>query len=177
MRQKLLLLEDVDKLGRTGEIISVKSGYARNYLVPKKKAVVAKEHTLRMQKHLQDERAKLAILDKKDSEELSNVMKDIVLETIVKVDPEGKMYGSVSQQDILHLLEEKGISLDKKNLILKHPIKATGTFNLNVNLKEGIVASCVLNVIPEGGFLPEVKEDISPEEPLNEESEEAISEE
>lgn len=150
MRQNLLLLVDVDELGRSGEIVSVKPGYARNYLLPQKKAVVAGEQTLRIQKRLQEERAKRAVLDKKEAEELSKVIEKITLETRVKVDPEGKMYGSVSPQDIISLLEKHAIKLDKKNVVSKHPIKETGSFTISFKLKEGVLATCKLEIIPEG---------------------------
>lgn len=168
MRQNLLLLEDVQDLGRSGEIASVKAGYARNYLLPQKKAVIAGEHTLRMQKRLQEDRAKQAVLDKKEAEALAKVMELITLETSVKVDPEGKMYGSVSQQDIVNLLEPHGIKLDKRTVILKHPIKETGTFTISFRLKEGVEAFCKLNILPEGGKLPLPKTKSKIEETLPE---------
>ena len=168
MRQNLLLLEDVEDLGRSGEIVSVRPGYARNFLIPKKKALVAKEHTLRMQKRLQEERAARAVVDKKDSEELAKLLANITLEIKVKVDPEGKMYGSVNAQDILMLLEEKGFKLDKKSLVLKHPIKETGSFSLNFKLKEEVTASCNLEIIPEGKQISEKAPKIEESQPENE---------
>ena len=178
MRQNLLLLQDVIDLGKCGEIVSVKSGYARNYLIPKKKAVIVKEHTLRMQKPLKEERAKLAVTDKKESEALANVLEIITLEIHVKVDPEGKMYGSVSQQEIVSLIEKHDIKLEKKDVILKHAIKDTGTHTISLKLKEGVIGTCKLDIIPEGGKKPvEVKKE--EEEALKEEDkvEEVIEEE
>lgn len=157
MRQNLLLLEDVPDLGKSGEIASVRPGYARNYLLPQKKAVIAGEHTLRMQKRLQEERAKRAVLDKQESEALAKVMELIKLETHAKVDPEGKMYGSVTHQDIVNLLEPHGIKLDKKTVMLKHPIKETGSYDISFKLKEGVEATCKLEIIPEGGKKEEPK--------------------
>ena len=150
MRQNLLLLKDVEDLGKSGEIVSVRSGYARNYILPKKLGIVADKHTMRMQKKLQEERAKKAIEDKKDAEKIAEAIALISLETKSKVDPEGKMYGSVSAQDIINLLEEKNIKLDKKNIQLKHPIKEIGTYDIVLKLKEGVEASCKLTIIPEG---------------------------
>lgn len=151
MRQNLLLLQDVIDLGKSGEVVSVKSGFARNFLVPNKKAVIAGEHTLRMQKKLKEERAKQAATDKSESDALSKALELISLEMHVKVDPEGKMYGSVSQQDIVTLIEEHDIKLDKKDVLLKHPIKDTGDYTISFKLKEGIVGTCKLDIIPEGG--------------------------
>ena len=161
MRQKLLLIEDVEDLGKSGEIVSVKPGYARNFLLPKQKACIAKTHTLRMQKRLQEERAKRAIVEAKEAGELSKVLENVVLSIDVKVDPEGRMYGSVSANDIINLLEKENIKLDKKSIVLKHPIKKTGVFDISFKLKEGVMATCKLKIMPEGVKeleLPEKKE-------------------
>ena len=157
MRQNLLLLQDVADLGRSGEVVSVKAGFARNFLLPQKKGVIVGEHTLRMQKRLQEERAKQAATDKVEAEALAKVIEVIVLKTHAKVDPEGKMYGSVSSQDILDLLEKHDIKLDRKDVLLKHPIKETGTFTISLRLKEGVPATCKLEIIPEGGKVAEPK--------------------
>ena len=157
MRQNLLLLQDVMDLGRTGEIVTVKSGYARNYLIPLKKGVKAGEQTMRMQKRLQEERSKQAVTDKVEAEALAKVIELIVLETHAKVDPEGKMYGSVSAQEIIDLLAKHDIKLDKKDVQLKHSIKETGTFTISFRLKEGVPATCKLEIIPEGGKVLEPK--------------------
>lgn len=143
---QLLLLDDVDELGRSGDVVSVKPGYARNYLMPQKKAVVADKHALRMQAKLQEERAKRAEADRKEAEELAGRLAGTELSIIVKVDPEGHMYGSVAALDIVKLFEEQGIKLERKNVVLPHPIKELGIHRLNVKLKEGVMMPFVLNV-------------------------------
>src|SRR5579872_4257004 len=111
MQYQLLLVEDVDDLGRSGEIVKVKPGYARNFLLPRKFAVIADKGTLRMQARLQEERAKRAEVDKKEAEELALTINGKEVSILVKVDPEGHMYGSVSAHDIAHLFEKEGIKL------------------------------------------------------------------
>jgi large subunit ribosomal protein L9 len=143
---QLLLLDDVDELGRSGDVVNVKPGYARNFLLPQKKGVVADKHTLRMQAKLQEERAKLAEVDRKASEELAGKMSNIEITIVVKVDPEGHMYGSVSAVDIVKLFADKEIALEKKNVVLPHPIKEIGTHKLNLKLKEGVLMPFVLIV-------------------------------
>jgi large subunit ribosomal protein L9 len=184
MRQNLLLLEDVIDLGRSGEIVSVKSGFARNFLLPQKKGVIATEHTLRMQARLKEERAKKAVTDKVEAEALAKVIELITLQSHQKVDPEGKMYGSVTQQDIIELLEKHDIKLDKRDVLLKHPIKETGSFTISFRLKEGVPASCKLEVIPEGVTTIEIeeKEEAAPpkkekKRPVRKKKEAAIEEE
>lgn len=149
MRNQLLLLQDVDDLGRSGDIVSVKPGFARNYLLPQKKAVFADPYTLRMQAKLKEERSKQADVDRKHSEELAQKIEGLSLEIAVKVDPDGHMYGSVTQADIVHLLEPMGIPIDRRNVLLLHPIKTLGLQTINLKLKEGIPAQFTLNVVAE----------------------------
>ena len=149
MKNQLLLIEDIDDLGRSGEVVSVKPGFARNFLLPQKKAVVADKHTLRLQEKLREERAKRAVVDKKEAEELSEKLNGMTLTIEVKVDPEGHMYGSVSATDIIHLFAKEGVELERKNIVLPHPIKALGVHQLTLKLKEGVPAAVTLQVLSE----------------------------
>lgn len=152
MAKQLLLIEDVDDLGRSGDIVNVKPGYARNFLMPQGFAVVADKAALRRQAKLQALRQQKAVEDRKESEHLAQKFEGLVVSTIVKVDHEGHMYGSVSSLDITHLLKEQtGIDLEKKSIQLKHPLKETGVYTINVKLKEGIETSFQLKVVSEEG--------------------------
>lgn len=148
-KQKLLLIEDVFDLGRSGEVVSVKPGYARNFLIPQKKAVVADKQTLKMQERLKKERSARAVKDKKESQELAQQLETITISTSVKVDPEGKMYGSVSVNDIIHLLEKEGVKIEKRSIVLKHPVKEIGVTEIPLKLKEGIESKVVLKITAE----------------------------
>ena len=150
MKQQLLLLQDVDALGKKGEVVSARPGYVRNFLLPKGFAVVASSHTLRKQEQLRKEREKQAIVDRKEAEELAEKIKKIQLEIKVKVDPEGHMYGSVSANDIFKLFQEKDLAVEKKYILVTRPIKETGVHQIPLRLKEGIEISCQLAIIPEG---------------------------
>lgn len=150
MATQLLLTEDVETLGKQGEIVSVREGYARNFLLPKKVAVIASARTLRMQQKLKEERAKKALLDKQEAEETASRLQGVTLTVVVKVDHDGHMYGSVSGVEIVHLLQEHHhIALDKKAIQLKHPIKETGVHDIHVKLKEGVAAIIHLKIISE----------------------------
>lgn len=150
MATKLLLIADVDDLGRSGDIVSVKPGYARNFLLPRGFGLVADKNAIRMQARLQEERQQKAIQDRKESEEAAGKLSGITLTKIVKVDHDGHMYGSVSANDIIHLLEEQEkISLERRSIGLKHAIKTTGDHTIQIKLKEGITADIKLQVIPE----------------------------
>lgn len=145
---KLLLVEDVEDLGRSGEIVSVKPGYARNKLLPSGAAVLADKKALRMQARLQEEREKKAIADKADAEKLKAKLEEFAgLTTIVKVDHEGHMYGSVTALDIVHLLKEQGaFEIEKRFIQLKHAIKEVGEYTIHLKLNEGVTADVKLTI-------------------------------
>jgi large subunit ribosomal protein L9 len=147
MKNQMLLLEDVDKLGRKGDIVNVKPGYARNYLLPQKLCVIASPSTLRMRARLQEERAKQALIDREDSESLARRVEGMTLTAEVKLDPEGNLYGSVGVTDILALFKEQGIEMEKRCIVLPHPIKKVGLYELSLKLKEGVPAHFKLEVL------------------------------
>ena len=150
MKQQLLLLQDVDALGKKGEIVTAKLGYVRNYLIPKGYAIFATQNTLRKQERLRAERAEQAVQDRQFSDALAKQVEGLVLEIRVKVDPEGHMYGSVSSADLVRLFEERGIAVERKTILLVKPLKETGTHTIPLRFKEGVMASFQLQILPEG---------------------------
>lgn len=153
MATKLLLIEDVESLGRSGDIVSVKPGFGRNYLLPQGLAVIANKQTLRSQERLKTARLAKAAEDRKESEAIAAQLQGISLITVVKVDHEGRMYGSVTAHEIVHLLQEqKQVELDKRCVALKHPIKSTGVHEIAIKLKEGVPVSLNLKVMSEEGY-------------------------
>lgn len=140
MSQKLLLIEDVDTLGRSGDVVSVRPGYARNFLLPNRLAVVANKEALRRQAKLQETRKAKALADKQEAEAVKAKLEDLSIEKVVKVDHEGHMYGSVSSQDIVDLIRKaSGVQLEKRSVQLAHPIKRTGSHNISLKLKEEVI--------------------------------------
>lgn len=151
MATLILLIEDVEDLGRSGDVVKVRPGYARNYILPKKFGVIADKNALRMQERLKEERRVKAAEDKKEAEAQAKALEGIVVTTLVKVDQEGHMYGSVSAADIVHLLaEQQKIEVEKRSVMLKHPIKVTGVHRIDLKLKEGVPAAFTLKVVAEG---------------------------
>ena len=150
MKNQLLLINDVDDLGRSGDIVSVKPGYARNFLLPKKKAVIADKFTLRLQAKLKAERLKQAESDRKEAELLAQNIDGMVLSVAVKVDPDGHMYGSVSALDVARLFQAQGLKVEKKHVALVHPLKTLGEHHIPLKLQEGVPASVVLHIVVEG---------------------------
>jgi large subunit ribosomal protein L9 len=149
MAQKILLLEDVENVGRKGEVAAVKPGYAFNYLIPQGFALVANRTALRRQVKLQEERRIRAEQERKESIELSSRLEGETVEIEVKVDHEGHMYGSVSALDIIRQVKLKtGIDLEKKMIPLKHPIKEVGVFDLSIRFKEEVTAQIHVKIYP-----------------------------
>lgn len=154
MKRQLLLLKDVEALGKKGEIVTAKPGYIRNFLLPQRLALIATPHTLRKQEQLRKERDQQAVEDRKEAEQLAAQIATVTLETHVKVDPEGHMYGSVTAADVARLFQEQGLPVERKFIQLSRPLKETGPQKINLKLKEGVTVVCTLNIIPEGGVQP-----------------------
>lgn len=146
---KVLLIEDVLHLGRSGEIKDVAAGFARNYLLPKQYAVIADKATLRLKEKLQKQRAEKAEQDKQESLSLASQVQNLILTQVVKVDPDGHMYGSVSAADIVKLFDQEGYSVAKQFIDLHSPIKKTGVHEIHLNLKEGVNCAVKLKVLAE----------------------------
>lgn len=151
--KEVLLIEDVESLGRSGEIVRVRPGYARNYLIPQGYGMAATKGALLLQERLVAERAKKAQIDKAEAEKHAEQIVGLNATHVVKVDQEGHMYGSVTQGDIAELLNQQlNLGLEKRAVQLKHPIKTTGIHNVQVKLKEGVLAQLTLKVMSEEGF-------------------------
>lgn len=176
MKYQLLLEQDVEHLGRKGDIVEVKGGYARNFLLPKRKAVVATKAMLRRQKKLQEERAVQAQKDLEEALSLKGRLEGANLSAIAKVDPDGNMYGSISAHDIIVLLEEQtGVVLERKNILLKHPLRVLGGHKISLKLKEDVSLEISLTISPDHP-IPTLKEE--PKEVVaSEETEEAAPQE
>lgn len=150
MKNQLLLLEDVDGLGRSGDIVTAKPGYARNFLFPKKKAIRAEKHLVKLQERLKEERAKKALEDKKEFEKLAKELVGKTLVSEVKIDAEGHMYGSVTAIEILHLMKDQlGVELEKKHVALPKPIRKLGSHEVELKLPEGVAAKVEIEIRPE----------------------------
>lgn len=147
---KLLLVEDVDHLGRKGDVVSVRPGFARNFLFPHGFAVIADNRALRTQQRLQEERQQKALEDKQESEAVASSLVGVTVTTTVKVDHDGHMYGSVSAADIAKMIHEQaGLTIDKHMIALKHAYKEIGVFECPIKLKEGVTSSVTVKIVPE----------------------------
>lgn len=149
MKYHVLLLEDVTNHGRKGELAYVAPGFARNYLLPKAKAILATYATVKTQEKLKKEREAQAIIDRKESEKKAALIKEKSFATVVKVDSDGHMYGSISVKDIVDFLASEGLDIEKKHVLLPLPIKTLGTHTVNLRLPEEVFAAVSIEIKPD----------------------------
>lgn len=145
---QVLLLEDMYKLGFKGDVVRVKNGYARNFLVPQHKARIADKSTIVLQEKLRDERRQQLEAERKADQELMAKINDKLITVSANADEDSKLYGSISAQDIAQLLSEQHqVELPKKAIQLEEPIKALGVFQVEVRLREEVEGSIRVKVI------------------------------
>src|SRR5215203_1110309 len=147
----VLLREDVDNLGARGEIVKVKSGYARNYLLPRKLAVQATPGNV---KQIEAERAALLKKEAKErgtAEAQAGQMGGLRLNFERKVGEHGLLYGSVTAMHIADALKEKGYEIDRRRVHLSEPIKETGEYTVSVRLHREVNVDIPVTVTGEGG--------------------------
>ena len=139
---KVILQQDVKSLGEMGEIVRVKDGYGRNYLIPRGLAIVANERNTRQLQHLQKVAAEKAEKEKAESQELAKQIEAVPLSFVVAASEEDdKIFGSVTNRDIALKLAEHDINIERKSIILAEPIRSLGKFDVKVSLKRGVTAT------------------------------------
>ena len=147
---KVLLREDVDDLGSRGEIVRVRAGYARNYLLPRNLAVEASAGNV---KGIEAERAALLKKEAKErstAEAQSQQMGSLVLEFKRKAGEHGALYGSVTSMDVAEALQERGYEIDRHRIHLREPLKRLGDFTVPVRLHREVTIDLQVKVVPEG---------------------------
>ena len=150
--KQVLLREDIDNLGARGEIVRVKAGYARNYLLPRNLAVEATSNNLRQ---IEGERAALAKREAKDrsSAELqAEALRKLTLKFERRVGEAGVLYGSVTSMDIAHELKEQGFEIDRRRIVLREPIKRFGSYEVPIRLHREVTVQMPVSVLGEGGI-------------------------
>lgn len=146
---KVVLRENVEKLGKRGDIVSVAPGYGRNYLIPKNLAYL---DTPGFKKMLAAERRAKEVLElreKDEAEALAARIGSLALVSRKKVGEEGHLYGSVTAQEISDLLAEHGIEMDKRRVVLDEPIRTVGAHAVPVRVHKDVTAQVSIEVIPE----------------------------
>lgn len=150
MAKELILLSDVDGLGVEGEIVRVADGYARNFLLPQKKAAVVTPATQRLVEKLKAERLAREAATLKEAQELAKRLETLTVTLKAKAGEKGQMFGSITAADVLAGLESVGVKLTKKQLELAAPIKELGTVELPVKLHPSVSGTVKISVVEEG---------------------------
>ncbi|MDR0751995.1 MAG: 50S ribosomal protein L9 [Christensenellaceae bacterium] len=145
---KVILSVDIQGHGKRGDIVEVNEGYARNYLLPKKLAIEATKGIIN-EYNQKLERERKLIKDEKDRAiELGKTLESTIVTIKVKCG-EGKLYGSVTSQDIANALHLLGYDIDKRKVILKDPIKATGLYSADIKLHKEVNTKIKLDIVPD----------------------------
>ena len=146
---KIILREDVNRLGHRGDIVTVKDGYARNYLIPQKLAFLATPSNLKM---FEEEKKQLGVRENKAhrmADHMAKKLKSVSITATVAVGEEDRIFGSVTAQTISNLLKEKGYDVDKKKILLEEPIKALGVYTIPLKLHHDVQAKVKVWVVKE----------------------------
>jgi large subunit ribosomal protein L9 len=146
---EVILREDVEKLGTRGQLVKVASGYARNFLLPKRLAVAATESNKKIveqerQAHLRRE-AKVA----GEAGELAKLMEAVVVTISQKAGDNGQLFGSVTTKDIADALEAQGYTIERRKIVLEEPIKSIGEFKVPLRLHSQVTVEIAVNVVKE----------------------------
>lgn len=143
---KVILREDIPRLGDAGEVVDVRPGFARNFLLPQGKAILATESSMNALAHHQRVIAEKVAREKKALEGEKGRIEALALEIAVQVGEEGKLFGSVTATQIAELLEAQGVSVDRRKIELAEPIKEAGEHRVPLRLHRDVVATVRLNV-------------------------------
>ncbi len=137
---KVVLKQDIDKLGSTGDIVKVAEGYGRNYLLPHGLALKATLGVEKVSEQIKKVKGRKIQEEKTGFEETAKKLSKLSLTIPVQVGEDKKMYGSVTSIDIASMLKQEGIEIDKKKIVLKDPIKKLGVFNIQIKLHPEVTA-------------------------------------
>ena len=147
---KVILIDEIRGLGSRGDVVTVKDGYARNFLIPKK---LAREATPGNMKSIEQERRKwdaLANQERTAAQKAADSVKGMKLVINKRTGDNGQLFGSVTSNDIADALLAKGVDVDKRRIELAHPIKTTGVHDIDVRLHKDVTAHIQVEVLPIG---------------------------
>ncbi len=148
-KMKVLLVKDVEHLGKAGEIKDVSGGFGRNYLLPKGFAVLATKSQIKQAEERMAAQRRKAEAARKEAEALAARLANLTLTFVVKVGEQDRLYGSVTNADIASKLHEMiGVEIDRRKIALEDPIKRTGEYEVPVELASGV--SATLKVVVTG---------------------------
>ncbi len=143
---KIILMEDIASLGRRGEVREVATGYARNYLLPKKLAVPATPGNLQNLEHLKRQRERIEQKARDEAQATARRIGGLTFAVATRASEDGHLFGSVSAQDVVQFLEGHQIALEKRRVGLEEPIKALGEYQVPIRLPHDVTATLAVTV-------------------------------
>ena len=146
---KVILLDDVAKLGRRGEVRDVSDGYARNFLIPKKLALSASAGNLANVEHIKQQQDAKAGRLKTDAEQVRARIEALAYEERRQASEEGKLFGSVTSQDLADFLAKHGVKIERRRITLDEPIKTLGETSVPIRIHPDVVAQLKVSVLRE----------------------------
>ncbi len=143
----VILVKDVERLGKAGETVSVKDGYARNFLLPNGVALSATSGTKNQIQAIQAAHAKQAALQKAKAQEVAERLEKVSCTIPVSVGEQGKLHGAVTALDIVEALQHKGVTLDRHQILLEGPITHVGAHAVSVKLHPEVTAVVQVSIV------------------------------
>ena len=146
---KVILLQDIENIGKKDDVKNVAAGFARNFLFPRKLAITATKKAIQENEKLKKEQEKKAEQELKTAQEIASKIDGLELEIKEKIDEKGQLYGSVNENTIIQALKEKGFNIKKKQIKIPQPIKEPGEHLANILFDHNLEAEIKLIVIEE----------------------------
>ncbi len=146
---QVILLEDVQPLGKAGDMVKVSDGYGRNYLIPKKKAVLATDKNVKALEHQKRVVQQKMGKTKKSAGKIAEEIEKLSCTFSKTVGESGKLFGAITSMDIESYLKEKGLEVDRKKILLEEPIKSIGLYTVPIKLHSDITANLKVEVVQE----------------------------
>ena len=169
---RLILRKDIEHLGEVGDVVEVADGYGLNYLIPKGLALHATASTVRATQHEQRLREAQIQAAKRSAQDFAGEFSGIEIEFSMRVGADGRLFGSVTNRMIEDALQEKGLEVNRRRIVLEEPIKKVGTYDVDIRLHQEVRASVQVKVMPDEASLAAAAE---AEEAAEAETEEAAA--
>jgi large subunit ribosomal protein L9 len=135
---RIILSEEVPNLGKSGEVVTVRDGYGRNYLLPQGLALLATEHNVKQLEHQKKVIATRNAKLQKDAQSIADVLGGLEVRIERQAGEGGKLFGSVSTRDIEEAVNKKGVTIDRKKIVIANPIKSTGEYTVEIKLGQSV---------------------------------------
>ncbi len=146
---KIILTADVDTLGNAGDVVEVKDGYARNFLLPRAVALIANEHNMAVYEKVQQQREAQASRAMREAETLAEDLQEVSCNVAVRAGEEDRIFGSVTAQQISVALSDLGFEIDRRAIEIEEPIRSLGVYDISIRLHADVKASVKVWVVRE----------------------------